>query len=407
MSDLSPRMSEQGDREGSGTRTTALSRPLLLLMAFACGMNVANIYYCQPLLAQMGHSLTASVRQIGSIPLLTQLGCACGMLLFVPMGDITERRALILKLLAGTTLALLLTAFTPHLFLLAGASFLIGLTSVVSHLLLPFAAQLAVPEQRGQAVGTVLSGLLIGILLARTVSGGVGVLLGWRAMYEIAAGVTVLLAALLRLQLPQSVPTSGLRYDRMLLSLFDLIRSQPVLRQASLLGALTFGAFSAFWSTLVFLLEGAPFHFHPASTAAGLFGLVGVVGAAAAPLAGRLADRYGPHMTLGAALLATVLSWGIFWAFGGSLWGLILGVILLDFGVQSAHVSNQTRIYALIPEARSRLNTIYMVSYFAGGSLGSFSGSLGWSLAQWPGVCLAGLALASIALLVFLIAGKR
>jgi len=263
--------------------------------------------------------------------------------------------------------ALCLAAASPNLVCLIAASMAIGLTSVVPHLILPFAAQLAAPEQHGKAVGMVLSGLLIGILLARTVSGYVGALFGWRAMYVLAACIAIGLAAALRSLLPESVPTVDISYRKTLLSLLQLIREQPVLRQAAAIGAMTFGAFSAFWTTLVFLLEGKPYAYHSASSVAGLFGLVGVVGAGAAPLMGRIADRRGPRATLGTGLLILLVSYLVFWRFGYQLWGLVIGVILMDFGVQAAHVSNQTRIYALLPAARSRLNTVYMVTYFLGG----------------------------------------
>jgi predicted MFS family arabinose efflux permease len=384
-----------------------LSQELILLMAAACGLSVANLYYNQPLLAQMARDFHANVRQVGSIPLLTQVGTAFGMLLFVPLGDITERRRLIVTLLTVVTLALAGAAMAPGLAWLSLASLAIGLLSVVPHLIVPFAAQLARPEQRGQAVGSVMSGLLIGILLARTVSGYWGARFGWRSVYWLAALLMVALALTLVRLLPRSTPSVNLSYRGMLVSLTRLIREQPVLRQTAVIGGLIFGAFSAFWTTLVFLLERAPYGYHPASQAAGLFGLVGVVGAGAAPLVGRVADRRGPRFTLGLALTVLLASYGVFALLGARLWGLTLGVILLDFGVQSAHVSNQTRLYALIPEARSRLNTVYMVTYFVGGSIGSALGAWGWSVAHWQGVCAVGAGLSALALAVFRLFARR
>jgi predicted MFS family arabinose efflux permease len=308
---------------------------------------------------------------------------------------------LIVTLLGLVTLALACAAIAPGLAWLSAASLVIGLLSVIPHLIVPFAAQLARPEQRGQAVGSVMSGLLIGILLARTVSGYIGALFGWRRVYWLAAGMMVMLAVILLRFLPRSTPSVKLSYREMLASLLKLVRQQPALRETAAIGALIFGAFSAFWTTLVFLLERAPYGYHPASQTAGLFGLVGVVGAAVAPLVGRVADRRGPRFTLGLALAVLLLSYGVFAMLGYHLWGLISGVILLDFGVQSAHVSNQMRIYALIPEARSRLNTVYMVTYFLGGSLGSALGAWGWSTMQWNGVCAVGVSMSGIALAVF------
>ena len=383
-----------------------LTPALVRLMALACGMSVANMYYCQPLLAQMRDAFKVTMPLVTSIPILTQLGCAAGMLLFVPLGDIRERRRLILQLLAGVTIALGVAAAAPGLGWLIAASLAIGLTSVVPHLIIPFAAQLAQPEERGRVVGNVLGGLLIGILLARTVSGYVGDAFGWRAMYGLAAFIMIGLALVLARKLPQSIPSASLTYPQILVSLAHLICTQPLLRQASLIGALTFGAFMAFWNALVFLLEGKPYALTHAGNVAGLFGLVGVVGAAAAPLMGRLADKRGPRLTLGISLGITLLSYGVFWIAGFQLWGLVIGVILLDFGVQSAHVSNQTRIYSLIPEARSRLNTVYMVSYFLGGVVGTTLSAQAWHRAGWHGVCAVGLGLLTAALLVHALGTK-
>lgn len=379
----------------TNVETTPITRGFLATMAIACGMTVANIYYCQPLLAQIGRTFGVGERQAGQVALVTQMGCAAGMLLIVPMGDIRERRTLILQLLAGVTVALLATAFAPSLNVLLLAGVGIGLASTIPHVILPFVAQLAPPPERGRAIGTVVSGLLIGILLARTVSGYIGAVWGWRAMYGIAAGMMVLLALALARLLPRNHPTVALTFRQMLQSLWTLIRTQPILREAALIGALAFGAFSAFWTTLVFLMESASYHYTSTASSrmAGLFGLVGVVGAVAAPRIGRLTDRYSPRLPLAASLIALALSFGLFWKFGSALWGLVVGVILLDFGVQGAHVVNQTRIYALLPEARSRLNTVYMVSYFVGGSAGSYLGAWGWSQAHWSGVCAVGLLL--------------
>jgi predicted MFS family arabinose efflux permease len=390
-----------------GVPQTPLTPGLIRLMAAACGMSVANMYYCQPLLAQMRGTFRVTMPQISAVPIVTQLGCAAGMLLFVPMGDIRERRRLILQLLMAVTLALGVACAAPGLGWILAGSLAIGLTSVVPHLILPFAAQLARPEERGRAVGSVLSGLLIGILLARTVAGHVGDQYGWRTMYGLAALVMIGLALVLQRALPRSVPSADLTYGQMLHSLIGLIRTQPLLREASLIGALTMGTFMAFWNALVFLLEGKPYLYAHPGEAAGLFGLVGVVGAGAAPLMGRIADKRGPRLTLGVALIVTLVSYGLFWVAGFHLWGLIVGVVLMDFGVQSAHVSNQTRIYSLIPEARSRLNTVYMVSYFLGGVLGTSLGAQGWRQAGWYGVCMVGAGLMAAALLVYGLGARR
>ncbi len=377
---------------------------LVWLMAIASGAAAANLYYNQPLLAAIAQSLHAPAYETGFIPILTQIGYAVGMFLFVPLGDLMERRRLIVTMLLVTALALGGAAVSPNITWLLMASLVIGMTTIAAQLIVPFAAQLAKPQERGKVVGMVMSGLLIGILLARTVSGFVGAFFSWRAMYWLASGLMIVMAGLLFRLLPKSQPSLKVPYQQLMESLFKLIR-QPVLREASMIGAMSFGAFSAFWSTLVFLLEQPPYHY--GSEATGLFGLVGVVGAAAAPLVGRLADRSSPRLTVGIGLAITTGSFFIFWLFGHQLWGLIVGVILLDLGVQTTQVSNQTRIYSLPPEAHSRLNALYVMFYFVGGALGSFLGAYSWSRWQWNGVCGVGLLMLVGAFAIFFSKRKR
>jgi predicted MFS family arabinose efflux permease len=355
-------------------------------MAAACGISVANIYYNQPLLVQMGGAY---------LPMFTQIGAGLGMFLFVPLGDMLERRRLIVLVSSSTAIACVLTALSPNLALLSVASMVLGLTSIVPHLILPFAAQISAPEERGRVVGTVVSGLLIGILAARTVSGFIGASFGWRAVYWMAAALMCTLAFTLARTLPKSEPHATLSYPQLLRSIVTLIREQPLLRQAALIGALSFGSFSVFWATLVFRLGDARL--------AGLFGLIGVAGALAASYVGRIADRRGPSFTVGIGIATTAVAYVVFWLTGSTMTGLVVGVVLLDLGVQAAHVSNQTRIYSILPEARSRLNTVYMVTYFLGGSLGSALGAYSWKVAKWNGVCIAGLALSLLALAVHLL----
>jgi predicted MFS family arabinose efflux permease len=366
----------------------SISPRTVRVMSVACAVSVANIYYCQPLLSNIGRSLGASDGKTGYLPMWTQAGTAIGMLAFVPLGDMFPRRRLIVTMCAMTACAAILMAVSPTLAMVNAMGFLIGLTTVIPHLVLPFAAKLAGDDERGRVVGTVLGGLLTGVLLARVVSGYVGDLLGWRAMYFIAAGLMVALGIALRYSLPYDRPEHQLGYGGLLRSIGQLIATQPVLREAAIIGGMLFGAFSTFWSTLIFFLGTPPYRY--GARTAGLFGLVGVVGAVLAPAAGRLADRRGPAFTITVAVLTTIASWLVFGVAGYWLIGLIAGVILLDLGVQAGHVANQTRIYALIPEARSRLNTVYMVSYFVGGALGSALGAVGWARWGWKGVCVAG-----------------
>jgi predicted MFS family arabinose efflux permease len=366
----------------------AISRRTVGVMSAASGILVANIYYCQPLLSDIGRSLGVSDRAIGYLPMWTQAGTALGMFAFVPLGDMFPRRKLIVIMTALSGLTVVMTAVAPNLALLNAAGFATGLTGIAMHLILPFAAKLAPPERRGHVVGTILSGLLLGILLARVVSGFVGDSLGWRAMYWIAAGALFTLAVVLRYALPYDRPEPNLRYGELVRSIVDLALTQPMLREAAIIGGMLFGAFSSFWATLVLFLGTPPYRY--GARAAGLFGLVGASGVLFAPVAGRLADRRGPAFTVTLAILISLGAYVVFDLAGYDLLGLVAGVILLDLGVQAGHVANQTRIYALVPEARSRLNTIYMVTYFLCGSMGSALGAYGWTHWRWKGVCAAG-----------------
>lgn len=376
-----------------------LSNGLILFMAIACGAAVANIYYNQPLLADIGHSFHTTAQQTGIISMCTQIGYAVGMFMFVPLGDMHERRRIILILLAAVALSLVGVATAQNMLWMDLASLAVGITTVVPQLLVPLAAHMATPNERGKVIGKVMSGLLIGILFARTVSGFIGGTWGWRVMYWVAALLMIALAILLRVLLPKSHPETKLTYRQLIASIGQLIVEQRTLREASIIGAMAFGAFSVFWTVLAFFIERSPYHYN--SQIAGLFGLVGVVGAAAAPIAGRLVDRVSAKMVVGISVVITLLSFLIFWAFGSHLWGLVLGVILLDLGVQSAQISNQARVYNLIPEARNRLNTVYMVSYFIGGSIGSSLGAYAWNMYHWTGVCVVGILMISIGLVVW------
>jgi predicted MFS family arabinose efflux permease len=376
--------------------TTQLDTALVWLMALTCGLVVANIYYNQPLLAAIGRTFHIPDSQASLVATATQVGYTLGMLLVVPLGDMLERKNLMLWMLLGAAICLGAAAFAPSFLLLAVASVLIGICSSVPQLLLPMAASLAPEADRGRIVGRIMSGLLIGILLSRTVSGYVGAHLGWRTVFEGAAALMLALAGLLAWRLPRDRPSFQGTYASLMQSLLTLIRELPPLRRSALVGAGIFAAFSVFWTTLAFYLEGPAYHY--GSDVAGFFGLVGAVGALAAPLAGKAADTRGPRYAITAGILLALASFVLLGVGGGYLAGLVLGVILLDVGVQSAHISNQTLVFSLRPEARSRLNTVYMTGYFTGGSLGSIIGGLAWTHFGWPGVCAVGGAFVALAL---------
>jgi predicted MFS family arabinose efflux permease len=376
--------------------TPTINRGVTWLLAISVGAIVANIYYAQPLLVEMGRALAAPATTMGLVAMLTQIGAAVGMLIFVPLGDKYNRRSLACLLLLAVSLALLAVALAPTVAFLATACLGVGLASCAVHVLVPFAAHLAPPLERGRVVGIVLSGLLVGILTARTISGFLGSWLGWRAVYFVAAFAMLLLSGILRAKLPDVPPMEEISYVELIRSIGNLVRRHRELRQASLSGAMLFGSFSAFWTTMVFFLAGPPYHYGP--SAAGLFGLLGAAGAVAAPMVGLFADRRGPRLAVLLGILITILAFVILAAGGQALPVLIAGVILLDLGVQAAHVANQTLVYSLVPHARSRLNTVYMFSYFVGGALASYVAAVCWARAHWTGVCLFALALLSIAL---------
>lgn len=375
-----------------------LNNFLVLVMAIASGVTVANLYYIQPLLGDIANTFHVTQVSVGFAAMLTQIGYALGMLFLLPLADIKEKRFLIILMLICSASSLTLMFFSFNIVVILIASFAIGFTSVVPQLIVPLAAQLADPKERGKIIGTVMSGLFIGILLSRTLSGVVGKYFGWRVVYLIGAFLMITLAISLSRLLPLCPPISNMKYIELFKSMIVLTKNLPVLREASINGAMMFAAFSAFWTSLVFLLGSS--HYHMGSDAAGLFGLVGITGALAAPIVGRLADRKSPKFTIGIGMVLVIISYICFFLFGFKLWGLIIGVILLDLGVQSCQISNQARVFALNEEARNRINTVFMVSYFIGGALGSFLGSYNYAHFGWYGVCIFGLLTQLIALIV-------
>lgn len=365
------------------------------IMAIASGMTVANLYYNQPLLAMMAAQFEVSAEAVGTIPMLTQIGYAIGVLFIVPLGDQIERRRLIVIMTICTAIALFIAAVSTNSIGLNLASLAIGASAVSAQILVPFAAQLCEPAQRGKVIGMVMSGLFIGILVARTVSGIVGAKYGWQAMYGLACGVMLLLAIVLAKTLPRLRSTLALSYPTLLRSMLDLMLHQPALQSSAWIGAMSFGAFSAFWSTLVFLLKEPPYQY--GSDVAGLFGLAGVAGALAAPIVGRIADRRSPSFTVVLGIATTTISFLVFWGLRDQLLGLVVGVILIDLGVQTTQISNQATIYHLPTEFHSRLNALYITLYFVGGAIGSKLGTYSWHRWQWNGVCAVGLGLMLVA----------
>jgi predicted MFS family arabinose efflux permease len=365
------------------------------ILAVTAGISISNIYYNQPLLAAIGKSFPHQASWIGAVPAATQLGFAIGMVLLSPLGDRMDRRRLIIGQAMGACGALLMLSIAPALLVLIAASFMLGFFSTMAQQAGPFAAELAPASERGRAIGFVMSGLLLGILMARVFAGFIGEYLGWRMVFGAAMIAILGMVALVFRYLPPSKPTSSLTYGELMASPWQLARELPGLREAALTGASLFAAFSLFWTTLILLLSEAPFFL--GSQEAGLFALVGVAGVMAAPWAGKLADRYGPRRVIWLAIFLMAFSFVILWVGETHIVILLAGVVVLDAGLQVMQTPNQSRIFALRPEAKSRLNTVYMVCYFFGGAMGSLTGYWAWQWLRWPGVCLAGIAFTLIA----------
>lgn len=385
--------------------TTHLSRALILLMATATGLAVASNYYAQPLLHSIAQHLGLTTATAGSIVIAAQLSYGAGLLLLAPLGDLFEQRRLIVSMIAISTVGLLISAFAPNLVWLLIGTTLTGLFSVVAQVLVPMAAGLSDPAERGRVVGTLMSGLLLGILLARTAAGFMATLGDWRSIYLLAAALMALSAIALAKALPERHQHAGLKYPALIGSVFRLFVDEPVLRLRSLLGLLSFCLFALFWTPLAFLLAAEPYHYSDAVI--GLFGLAGAAGALAANWAGRLADRGKGSLGTTVGLLALVLSWVPLAFAQSSLAALLVGVLVLDLAVQLVHVSNQNAVIALRPEARNRLNAGYITCYFIGGALGSLLGTQLFQAHGWNGIVVAGLVIGSVALAVWLWVERR
>ena len=405
----------------TATPSSAAPRAPLHFLGLACAIGVSTIYFNQPLLLEIGKSYGATAGQAGFVAVATQVGYAAGLLLFVPLGDVLERRALMMRMYTAVILALLLVAVAPNLAWLIATSVILGMLASVTHIVLPIAPELVTDKQRGRAIGTVMMGLLLGILLARSFAGWVSripalfvhapslfprgafwVTDGWRYVFLIAALANAAFLPLLGRVMPKLPPSQHLRYRDAMRSLWTLFRTQPLLRESCLIGALVFASFSCFWTTLAFLLGS---HYGLGAGVAGSFGLIGAAGALVAPVAGRLADKRGTRWVLTAGTTLLGFSYLLLWAgewdrsglsFALHIAVLVVGVILLDMGAQLSQVANQTRIFGLVPSARSRLNTVYMTVYFSGAAAGSALSTVAWVHWKWNGVC--GLALGLIAL---------
>jgi predicted MFS family arabinose efflux permease len=364
-------------------------------------VGVSTIYYSQPLLLEMAHTYNATAGHTGFVAVATQVGYALGLLLFVPLGDVLERRALMMRMYGAVAVGLLLVAIAPTLSWLIAGSVVIGMLASVTHIVLPIAPDLVSHEQRGRAIGIVMTGLLLGILLARTFAGWVSRIHGWRYVFVVAAVINAIFVPLLWRVMPKLPSKQELRYSEAMRSLWTLFRAQPLLRESCVLGALVFASFSCFWTTLAFLLDS---HYGLGAGVAGTFGVVGAAGALVAPIAGRLSDKHGSRWVISAGMALLASSYLLLWGEEAirvhtavHVAALVVGVIVLDMGAQMTQVANQTRIFGLVPSARSRINTVYMTVYFTGAAAGSALATIAWVHWRWNGVCLLALGLIGLA----------
>lgn len=377
-----------------------LSAWLVFLMAFAIGITVASNYYAQPLLHSITDDLHIAVKHAGFIIMAAQFSYAIGLLFITPLGDKMERKRLILTLMILSTCGLLISATSQSLWMLMLGTAMTGLFSTVAQVLIPFAATLSSPEHRGKIVGTLMSGMLLGILLGRAFAGLVSSMTDWHYVYWIAASIMTIVTLLLYLSLPSYRNTININYFQLLFSIGSLYQQEPVLRIRSLLAIISFALFSLLWTPLAFVLSNTPYHY--SDFIIGLFGLAGAAGALGSPIVGRLSDKGKGFLATTIGLILLLASWLPLSLAEYSLLALILGVILLDFAVQVTHVSNMNAIYQIRPEARSRMNTGYMVSYFIGGMLGSIASTYLYSNYGWLAIIITGTVLGSLGLLCWL-----
>lgn len=385
--------------------TVVLTPALVMLMAFATGVAVASNYYAQPLLHSISSYFDLSYASAGMLVTLAQLCYALGLVLLVPLGDLLEQRRLIVGMLLLSTAGLVLSASSQQIWVLLLGTGITSFFSVVAQVIVPLGAALASPHQRGQVVGSIMSGLLMGILLARTAAGLLSELGSWRTIYWCAAGVMLLTTMVLYIKLPVRKQSAGLSYLQLLASIFRFFATEKIFLWRSIMGGLSFACFSVLWTPLAFLLSQPPYDY--SDMLIGLFGLAGVAGALAANKAGKLVDqgKSSQTTTLGCVLL--LLSWIPVYFGVHSVVALIVGIVLLDLCVQLVHVVNQNVIYQIKPEARNRLNAGYMLSYFIGGAFGSLASAWIYQQQGWAGVCVLGALLSGLLLVVWLLTQQR
>ncbi|MBD0706536.1 MFS transporter [Pseudomonas sp. PSB1] len=376
----------------SSAAPQAISSRLVALMAFCCALAVSTIYYHQPLLPQIAASFGLAPTHAGLIATLTQLGYAAGLLLIVPLADCRQPRQIALLAIAVNAVALIVCAAAPSFTLLCVSCVVVGVTAITAQIIIPVLSGLATLTERGRIVGDLLSGLSAGLLLARTIGGVVGAYTGWRVVFIMASLTDVLLLIIVARSLPATANLTAIPYAGLMRSLGSLVLEERVLRYCAAGGLMTFAGFSALWASLAALLAQPPYEFDSATI--GLFGLVALLGIALSPCIGVLADRLGARTMVLAGAVALTVGFAFIAAGGQSLGSLIVGMVLLDFGNRAGLIANQARVFTLRPEARSRLNTVFMGAYFLGGAVGAALGNYGVHQSGWIGLAVVGTLLA-------------
>jgi len=386
------------------TQEATLSKRTVLLMAVVPGVIVANLNFIQPIENLIATDFAISKAAVGTLAMVTQLGYAFGLLLIVPLGDIFNRYHLIQFMMILSICSLVLAFWAPNAGVFAVATALVGITSVAPQIIIPYAGYLAPALQRGRVLGIVLSGLLTGILLSRSFSGLLGSVMPWQCIYLLAAGIDLIFLVIVHYRLPRDARGhQNLRYWSVIGMLPKLFTGQKALRGAAINGFCLFGMSNVLWSTLAFYLAAT---YHLGSSVAGLLGLLGIAGVLAAPMIGNLVDQRSPRLTIGLSMALSGVAFVIFWFVGHWMVGLILGIILLDLGTQFSQVSNQAIVQSLNRKLSSRNNSVFMFSYFLGGSIGTRGATWAWTHAGWLGVCGVALAFLVIALLGHLLIGE-
>lgn len=378
---------------------------LVLLLAVMAGVSVANLYYCQPLLNMIREDMLLSEFQVNLMPVSTQIGYALGLLFIIPMGDLYNRKTTILTCFCALVVSLVCIAISHNAIMLLAGAFISGFCSVAPQVFMPFVSQFARPEEKERKVGLILSGLLCGILGSRVISGYVGHLYGWRTMYFIAAALIVVSAIILTKAFPYVEPTFKGKFSKLMGSIVNLCKQYPLALRYSIRSGLTFGSFLSLWACLAFRMKEAPFF--KGSDVVGLLSICGIAGALTASNIGKYIPKIGVERTSYIGSCLVIGSWILLALAHNYYFGLILGIIIIDIGMQCVQLSNQSATLKLCGEASSRMNTIYMVSYFIGGSLGTFLAGALWSLMGWQGTVLSGLSLICIAVLFSIITSKN